>query len=67
MKPIETQEMKEQKEMQKHNVTSGGGIGLGGIKRNMEMRQQKDQQEISSAFSDLQSLKVRAQGMVEIA
>ena len=42
MKPIETQEMKEQREMQKHNVTSGGGIGLGGIKRNMEMRQQKD-------------------------
>ena len=58
MRPIVTQEMKEEKEMQKY--TSGGGIGIGGIKRNMEIQQQRDKKEITSAFSDLQSLKERA-------
>lgn len=62
--------MKEIEDLKRKNlVTSGGqtGMGIGGIKKNIELNQIRDQVEINSAFQDLRSLKERSKGMVKIA
>jgi hypothetical protein len=46
-------------------VTSGPG--LAGIKRAMEEKTKYNQEQISTAFSDLNSLKEKARGLVGIA
>lgn len=43
------------------------GMGIKGIKRNIQSNQMRNQNEISSAFNDLQSLKEKSKGMVLIA
>ena len=61
-----------QKEMQdsQNRVTSTGsgfGIGIATITRANDMNMQKNTQEIKGAFSDLESLKQKAKGVVVIA
>ena len=56
--------------MKQANVLESQGqiaMGISGIKKNIERAQVKNQQEISSAFADLESLKQKSKGMVKIA
>ena len=43
------------------------GLGLGGYKRTVEKQTNYNNQQIQSAFQDLESLKERGRGMVQVA